>query len=389
MRIQERKGICFMVLLAMCFLAGCGGTGTPGAVEVVENTLSADLLEAMQKKEEETKPEPVESQEDEVVTFTISCAGDCSLGNHKDQDYSYSFRQMYDSKKDPGYFLGNVRDIFAADDLTIVNLEGALTLSEQYRPNRTYNIKGDPEYVQILTEGSVEAVSMGNNHRADYGAEGVRDTIEALESIHIAYAYDDNIGYFEKEGIRVGFLSVNEASDGKRVEAFITDGMDTLKEEGVDLILVCCHWGTEKDNYPETYQQELGRKCIDLGADLVIGHHPHVLQGIEEYQGKYILYSLGNFCFGANRNPSDKDTMIFQQTFTFVNGEKQEETEIKIIPCRVSSVNERNDYCPTPVTGQEAERILERVRAFSEPFGTAFSNGLLLFESFVSKIREE
>ncbi len=101
----------------------------------------------------------------------------------------------------------------------------------------------------------------------------------------------------------------------------------------------------------------------------MIGHHPHVLQGIEEYQGKFILYSLGNFCFGANRNPPDKDCMIFQQTFTFVDGVKQEDAQIRVIPCSVSSTPSRNDYKPTPAQGEESQRILDRINEFSLEMG--------------------
>jgi hypothetical protein len=145
------------------------------------------------------------------------------------------------------------------------------------------------------------------------------------------------------------------------------------KEAGVDLILVACHWGVEKDNYPEAYQQRLGRKCIDMGADLVIGHHPHVLQGIEEYKGKLILHSLGNFCFGANRNPTDKDTMIFRQTFTFVDGELQGDMDALVIPCSVSSVSSKNDFQPTPLTGEDATRVINRLNTYSEDMGIVIS----------------
>ena len=104
----------------------------------------------------------------------------------------------------------------------------------------------------------------------------------------------------------------------------------------------------------------------------MIGHHPHVIQGIEEYQGKYIVYSMGNFCFGANRNPEDKDCLIVQQTFVFENGEKQEETQFRAIPCSVSSITSRNDYKPTPAEGQEAQRILDRLNEYSLEFGLQF-----------------
>ena len=116
----------------------------------------------------------------------------------------------------------------------------------------------------------------------------------------------------------------------------------------------------------------LGHLAIDEGADLVCGHHPHVLQGIETYKGKNIVYSLGNFCFGGNSSPSDMDTMIFQQIFTFENGEKVEDQNARIIPCMVSSVKTRNDFRPTPATGEDAKRILQRMNEYSRDFGVEF-----------------
>ena len=119
-----------------------------------------------------------------------------------------------------------------------------------------------------------------------------------------------------------------------------------LKSKNPDIIIVSFHWGQEKASAPNSSQKELAHKAVDLGANLIIGHHPHVLQGIEKYNGTYILYSLGNFCFGGNRNPGDKDTVIAQLTV------HKEETgvswEMTYVPCCVSSVANRNDYRPTP-----------------------------------------
>lgn len=323
----------------------------------------------------EPTPAPTETPGPEVVTITISAAGDCSLGNHHQQEYYSSFNQAYDNEGGAEYFLRNVKDIFAADDMTIVNLEGVLTTSEERQEGRTYNIKGDPSYAKILTEGSVEVVSMANNHRLDYGLGGTADTEEALEAEGIVYAYDSNVAVYETKGIRIGLVSVNEVAWGYGTETLVKEGIEKLKsmEEPVHLIVVACHWGVEKDYYPEAYQQELGRKCIDMGADLVLGHHPHVLQGIEEYNGKLIVHSLGNFCFGANRNPEDKDTMIFQQTFTFVDGVKQENVEAGVIPCSVSSVSERNNFQPTPLEGDEAVRVIGRLNEFSADLGVSIT----------------
>lgn len=314
-----------------------------------------------------------------IITITISAAGDCSLGNHQEQDYNSSFVQAYDQAEDEGYFFEKVLDIFSADDFTIVNLEGVFTTSEDRDESRTYNIKGDPAYAGILTAGGVEAVSMANNHRLDFGTQGTKDTVAALEAEGILYAYDDIVCVSEVKGIRIGYVSVNEVAWGKGTETLVKEGIEKLQAENVDLIIACCHWGIEKEYYPEEYQVELGRKCIDMGADLVLGHHPHVLQGIEEYNGKYIVYSLGNFSFGANRNPADKDTMIFQQTFTFVDGQLQPDLVAKVIPCSISSVSNRNNFQPMPLEGEEALRVVKRLNEFSADMGvTVAEEGTLL-----------
>lgn len=325
------------------------------------------------EEQEETLPDASSMPEEIIQTITISAAGDCSLGNHQDQEYAYSFRQVYDGIEDEGYFFANVQDYFANDDMTIVNFEGVLTYSEERDETRTYNIKGDPGYARLLTAGHIETVSFANNHRLDYGVRGSDDTVAALEAEGILYAYDKNVCVYDTEkGIRIGVVSVNEVAWGLGSEKLLEEGIGKLREQGADLILACCHWGIERENYPTENQQYLGRKCIDLGADLVIGHHPHVLQGVEEYNGKFILYSLANFCFGANRNPADKDTMIFQQTFTFIDGVKQQDRQARVIPCSVSSVKDRNNFQPTPAQGEEAARIIGRINTYSKDFGVVF-----------------
>lgn len=386
--MSKKKCILLAAGISICVLTACGddlNTVLPGVTPRSEQTdrtpeESKDVSPVVPVVKEETvhlqatsEPEPTPTPGPLKLHITISAAGDVTLGNYYDQGYSGTFQETYDKEQDFSYFFQNVYDIFSTDDMTIVNLEGPLTLAQERREEQTYCISGDPQYVNILTAGSVEAVSMGNNHRLDYFQKGSDDTVEALEEAGIPYAYDQYTGVYETpQGIRIGFVSVNEVGQGAGVEKYIQSGIEALKEAGCDLILICCHWGIEREYYPEDYQKSLGRKCIDWGADLVIGHHPHVLQGIEEYQGKYILYSLGNFCFGANRNPVDKDCLIVQQTFTFIDGEKQEETQLKVIPCSVSSVESRNDYKPTPAEGEEARRIMDKLNECSREFGLQF-----------------
>jgi poly-gamma-glutamate synthesis protein (capsule biosynthesis protein) len=363
----------FTVILTACGdkISKDGGEAyTPPVLSDIRRPIGDDPEEGQAASLED--PQTLETEQTDTplpLSVTISAAGDVSLGNHQEQDYASSFRQTYDMTVDKGYFFQNVKDIFEQDDFTLVNLEGVLTLSETINEGRTYYIKGDPDYAKLLVLGGIEGVSMGNNHKNDYGQEGIKDTVEALQTADIVYAYDNIIGLFETKSITIGYVSVNESSMGEAVEGYIQKGIAQLEEEQADIIIVCCHWGIEKEYYPEEYQKELGHKCIDWGADLVLGSHPHVLQGIECYQGKYIVYSLANFCFGANRNPPDKDTMIFQQTFTFQDGVK-EAGEARIIPCSVSSVKERNDFCPTPATGEEAQRILGVIQHYSQEFGT-------------------
>ena len=312
--------------------------------------------------------EQMDEPEPDRQTVTISLAGDCSLGKLSVHGYEGTFDEMYD-RGGPGYFFKNVRTVFEADDMTLVNFEGVLTNSNN-RVEKQFNIKGKPEYVQIIPEADIDAVSFGNNHRIDYGEQGVADTIAAFDSIGLPYAYDEHVGIFETDsGIRIGFVSVNEVYDGTRVEGFLQSGIQQLKEQQVPLILACCHWGTEGRHVPDSYQTELGRKCIDWGADLVVGCHPHVLQGIDTYNGKYIIYSLGNFCFGGNRNPKDKNTMIAQAAFTLEDGQVTGEAALTLIPCTLSSVTHRNDYCPTIAQGDRKTQIIQKLNEYSSSFG--------------------
>ena len=368
--------------ILLCLLTGCGQKDEITWKEpyepskLTEEAVTKDSASAQETVDrengEELSSSGEEPKEQLPVEITISAAGDVTMGGYRGQGYEWSFQQMWEQQNDPAYFFENVEPIFSADDLTIVNLEGPLTTATVFRESQTYCISGDPAYVEALTAGSVEAVSMANNHLMDYYEAGRDDTVAAVEGAGIVYAFNDRVGIYETKGIRIGLISVNVIGYGSGVEKFIKKGMEELKEQQANLILVNCHWGVERENVPEDYARRLGKNCIDWGADLVIGHHPHVIQGIERYNGKYIVYSLGNFCFGGNRNPADKDCIIFQQTFRFKDGELLEDTSAGIIPCSVSSVTNRNDYKPTPAEGEAYERILGRMNEYSEEFGVSF-----------------
>lgn len=311
-------------------------------------------------QEETTTPEPTA----EPVSITVSMVGDCTLGTDVNFDQSTSFDAFYQMKNDPGYFFQNVKDIFTADDLTVANMEGTLTTSND-RQQKTFAFKGDPSYTEILTRGGVEATNLANNHSHDYGDQSYEDTIQYLEAAGITTFGYDRTAVMDVKGIKVGLIGIYELKDGLGRQQQVIDTIQEVKDQGAQVIIVSFHWGTEKSNIPDDIQKTLAHLAVDQGADLVVGHHPHVLQGIEKYQGKNIVYSLGNFCFGGNKNPSDKDTMIFQQTFTVENGELVEDDVTNIIPCSLSSESGYNNYQPMVLEGSEKERILQKIEEFS------------------------
>ena len=311
-------------------------------------------------QEETTTPEPTA----EPVSITVSMVGDCTLGTDVNFDQSTSFDAFYQMKNDPGYFFQNVKDIFTADDLTVTNMEGTLTTSND-RQQKTFAFKGDPSYTEILTRGGVEATNLANNHSHDYGDQSYEDTIQYLEAAGITTFGYDRTAVMDVKGIKVGLIGIYELKDGLGRQQQVIDTIQEVKDQGAQVIIVSFHWGTEKSNIPDDIQKTLAHLAIDQGADLVVGHHPHVLQGIEKYQGKNIVYSLGNFCFGGNKNPSDKDTMIFQQSFTVENGELVEDDVTNIIPCSLSSESGYNNYQPMVLEGSEKERVLQKIEEFS------------------------
>ena len=298
------------------------------------------------------------------ISITISVVGDCTLGTDENFNYARSLNAYYE-KNGPAYFLKNVKSIFESDDLTIANLEGTFT-DLKTRADKTYAFKGPAEFVKILTSSSVEAVTLANNHSRDYGMQSLTDTRNTLDSAGVIHFGYDVTKVVEVKGIKVGLVGIYELIDHTGRAQQVKDNIAKVKSEGADIVIVIFHWGIERDAAPNSHQTMLGRLAIDEGADLVCGHHPHVLQGIETYKGKNIVYSLGNFCFGGNSNPSDKDTMIFQQTFTVTKDGVKDDNVTNVIPCSLSSEKNRNNYQPTPATGSEAERIMKKIKDRSE-----------------------
>ncbi|TGE32171.1 CapA family protein [Desulfosporosinus sp. Sb-LF] len=278
--------------------------------------------------------------------IVISAIGDVTLGQDERFLYAGSFNQYY-NKYGASYFFERVKKILSEDDLTIANLEGTLTEEKgkpdkRFQGNQAFFFKGSPSYTSILKDGSIEAVNLANNHSMDYLDKGFDDTKAALDKTSITNFGYSKTAVYEKDGINIGLIGVNtlgkieEGVNLVNLELDLANKIRTLDEK-TSLIVVSFHWGTENISTPTSEQRELGRFAVDQGADLVLGHHPHIIQPSEVYQGKYIVYSLGNFVFGGNSNPTQKNTEIFRQIYSFKNGKLVEVNSPLIIPCRLTS----------------------------------------------------
>lgn len=367
-------GIGIFVLVFILILAGIRGCSN----YISSRQAAAKKTVSMNASEDSSQKASSDSQNTDSsnatvsspVSLTLSVVGDCTLGTDETFDYDTSLNAYYENYG-ADYFLQNVKDIFSTDDLTIANFEGTLTDSDE-REDKTFAFKAPASYASILTGGSVEAVNTANNHSHDYGEQSFDDTLAALDDAGIVHFGYDETAVMDVKGIKVGLVGIYELYDHLEREQQLKDNIAKVKADGAQLIVVIFHWGNETETVPDSNQTTLGRIAIDEGADLVCGHHPHVLQGIETYKGRNIVYSLGNFCFGGNSSPSDMDTMIYQQTFTIDADGVKKDNVTNIIPCSISSAayDGYNNYQPTPAEGDEATRILGKINERSSWIST-------------------
>ena len=330
-----------------------------GTATSTENLSDGEMVAEM-GTESDMELESEMDTEGESAEILLSFTGDCILGTDEYFAWDTGLPAYYDLYG-PEYFLKNVRSIFEEDDLTIVNMEGTLT-EETTRVDKQFAFKGDPEYVKILTSSSVEAANVANNHSHDYGEKSFQDTVNTLEKNGIRTFGYDNVAILEVKGIRVGMFGIYELDDHLERIPQVKQDIAKLKEQNADIIVAVFHWSNELVTVPDENQVTLAHLAIDEGADVVVGHHPHVVQGIDEYKGKTIAYSLGNFCFGGNTHPTEMDTFIFQQKFVLDGKRNIMDSEYKVIPCRVSSETTYNNYQPTPLMGEEAEETMNKIQ---------------------------
>lgn len=294
-------------------------------------------------------------------TFVLSFTGDCTLGSTPTkagtasgfiktigEDYTHPFKET--------------ASIFQQDDLTLANLESVIG-EEGTGINKTFIFRGPKEYTQILTSGSVEAVTLANNHAKDYGTKGYEGTKANLEEAGISYVEDySTLLYITQRGLIVGICAADGSVNAIQTEK-VLNCIQELKDAGAQVIVCAFHWGNEGEYRPTDAQKELGHAAIDAGANIVWGNHPHVLQPVEEYGDGIIFYSLGNFSFGGNTNPRDTDGAIMQQQVILHGDGSVSLGELTIIPISITSAEKGNNYQPIPCEedSEQYQRILTKL----------------------------
>ncbi|MBQ9197311.1 MAG: CapA family protein [Clostridia bacterium] len=291
-------------------------------------------------------------------TLTLSFVGDCSIGEaiqNKGEENGYTWMLDHNGYDWP---FSLVREYLDRDDFTFANLEVVFTERTKH-VDKMYPLVGAPKYAQVLLNSGVDAVNTVNNHCFDFNVEGYRDTMSALDALHYPHfgsVYVNNktqgqdiLLMVEVSGVTIGALGFTYPQDSDL--PLIGSRIRQLREAGCDLIVTALHWGKETHATPESWQYTYARNVIDLGADIVWGHHPHVLQPVQFYNGGVIMYSTGNFTFGTMSSKVDRDTGIFQTEY-----EKTENglvlSQFRVIPCVTTG---KGDYRPYELT-EEADR---------------------------------
>ena len=299
--------------------------------------------------------------EEYTGTVRITFLGDCTLGGEsKNRNSPRGFVRVVEEKGFDWPFR-NLTVLTASDDLTVANLEGVLT--DRFLPVRekkTFNFTGSAAYTGILKAGSVECVTLANNHSRDYGAAGYRDTVKALQEAGVAYFGTDSMAVWRSdEGLMIGFLGAATHLSGDRYKEHQKQAA-LLKTLGCSVVITVMHAGQEYISEPGDYQKQIVRRTIASGVDLVVGHHPHIVQGFEISKGVPVVYSLGNCVFGGNINPKDHDALVLRADLAFEEGELTGIT-LHFYPISISGEADFNDYSPVFLSGADADRVLQKM----------------------------
>lgn len=318
---------------------------------------------------EENKPANPEKRVDHPgrVAITLAFVGDIFLGN-----WAEAFIDSFGTD----YPFRGCDSILQSVDLAVGNLESPITVTGEPIVDKQYLLRSPPGIENGLAGANLRMLNLANNHILDYGFEGLKNTIRFLSNAGIrhfgagldaASAYREAV--FEKDGISVAFIGFSAtfpeeywASDSTGGTAFPYEKELRISVERCvgtyDFVAVSFHWSAEKLEYPKDYQIDLAHTCIDLGADLVVGHHPHVAQGIEVYHGVPIFYSLGNFAF-ASYSESARQGLMAE-----VGIERDGKLGwAGVIPINV--YNAERNFQPVPLEGLAKDSLIDYLNTIS------------------------
>ena len=306
-------------------------------------------------------PPPLAEDETELV---LTVGGDAVLGTREawwNDDISLP---SYLEAHGTAYPFSGLQSVFAADDMTFVNLECVLKAdSAGEEKSKEYRFRGLPEYAQILLESSIEQVNIANNHYIDYGPSGRDATRQALEDIGMPYSGYGYTYIWEQNGHRIGFAGCRETIY-KSDNSVIRRDVAALRRAGCDVIIYSCHWGTEYRATHNNLQEEMAKEAMLAGVDVIVGGHPHVAQGIGTTGNTVVLWSLGNLMFGGTHDMKTFDATLAQLKLRF-RGETYVGCTVSYIPILTSSADPANDFHPIVAEGEDKVRILQKIQADS------------------------
>ena len=368
-----RKLTLLLMALAMCFSFALAEDEEDISMEEILSGAAPEAVQGTITGTEAEDEAPVGQapasiyESDGSVLITLSAVGDFTVGGDSRKSTSIFDDELQRQGGDIHFTMRNTRDIFLADDLTIVNFEGTLTDSTYIPASKQENqflFSAPPAYAAMLSENGVEAAALENNHVMDHGEEAYEDTKRALSDAGVVYSTSTEIGVVEIKGVQIAMLSYLCIDRYPLLWDTVPRDIAAAKAQ-YPIVIVSFHWGNETYYQPTDNQVKMGRLAVDAGADLVLGHHSHRIQPIECYKGVYICYSLGNFCFAGNSKPSDMSSFIFQTRFRVRDGQVSNDG-FRIIPIRISSRTDRNDFIPT---------VLEKDTAIDSVLNTLKENG--------------
>ncbi len=303
---------------------------------------------------EEEAPPPL------LTTLTMTVGGDSVLGTRKTYTTSKDTFETYIAENGYTWPYRNLLDLFTQDDLTYVNLEGVFQDDETGYYSKEFSFRGPTEFAKILTACSIEHVNIANNHFGDYRKSGEESTIAALESQGIAYSGFRNVYVFEKDGIKIGFAGCRETVY-KEDQSVVRKDINQLKKLGCSVIIYSYHFGKEYAPTHNKLQENMAKYAIKNGANIIIGTHPHCIQGIDVIDGALVLYSLGNLVFGGTLDMKTFDAILGHLELKFENGVYQG-VNLRILPVLTSGSAPKNDFSPILAKGEDYRRIMQLVQ---------------------------